>query len=128
MYNFFLILFSITTVFSHYTASAKNLGNTQTAIQTPQYEVIDLSADTFSDNRLLYISGKIKNTSFHPIKGYIIVRLQDAENTNIGFIETAVNKSLPIDHYRMGAFNITVNIEKESHIRNVSIEFVDTNK
>lgn len=129
MFKFFFVLFSITTILYHCPTSANSHRiKGQTAIQTPQYEVIDLSADTFSDNSILYVSGKIKNTSFHPIQGYIIVRFQDIDNIDMGFVETPVNENLPINHHRTGAFEIAVNIEKETEIKNVSVEFINTNK
>ncbi|CCK80398.1 hypothetical protein [Desulfobacula toluolica] len=129
MRNFFLVLFSMCTLLYHCTASANsNRIDNQKSIQTVQYEVIDLAADTFSDNSLLYVSGKIRNTSFYPIQGYIIVRFQDVDNIDMGFVETSVNKNLPINHYRTGAFEIAVNIEKETKIKNVSVEFININK
>ncbi len=91
-----------------------------------KYEVNDLSANTFSDHTLLYVSGKIKNTSFHPLQGYVIIRFQDSSKSELGYVETALNQSRPLQHNELGTFEITVNIKNEPHIRNVSVEFVST--
>lgn len=91
-----------------------------------QFEVQDLSANVFSDNTMLLVSGKIKNHSFHPIQGYILVRFQDANNMELGYVETPLNKNRPIQHNALGTFEISVNIKDTAWITNVSVEFVNS--
>ncbi len=93
-----------------------------------KYEVQDLSAQLFSDNRILFISGKIKNTSFQPIQGYILIRFQDLNNTELGYVETILNQNQPIQHNALGDFDISVNISEHSNITNISVEFVKFGK
>lgn len=93
-----------------------------------KYEVQDLSADLFSDNTILFVSGKIKNTSFRPIQGYVLVRFQDLNNMELGYVETALNQNQPIQHNALGLFEISVNIKENSSISNVSVEFVDSGR
>nr|WP_320193423.1 hypothetical protein [uncultured Desulfobacter sp.] len=89
-----------------------------------KYEVNGLSANTFSDRTLLYVSGKIKNTSFHPLQGYVIIRFQDSSKSELGYVETDLNQNLPLRPNELGAFEIIVNIKNEPNIQNVSVEFV----
>lgn len=93
-----------------------------------KYEVQDLSADVFSDNMILLVSGKIKNTSFRPIQGYVLVRFQDVKNMELGYVETALNQNQPIQHNALGTFEISVNIKENSDISNVSVEFVNSGR
>jgi len=93
-----------------------------------KYEVRDLSADVFSDNTILFVSGKIKNTSFRPIQGYVLVRFQDVNNMELGYVETALNQNQPVGHNALGAFEISVNIKETSGISNVSVEFVNSGR
>lgn len=93
-----------------------------------KYEVQDLSADVFSDNTLLLVSGKIKNTSFRPVQGYVLIRFQDVNNMELGYVETALNQNQPIQHNALGAFEIFVNIKGNSNISNVSVEFVNSGR
>lgn len=91
-----------------------------------KYEVRDLSANTFSDRTLLSVSGKIINTSFEFLQGYIIIRFQDSSKSELGYVETGLNQNHPLGHNESGAFEITVNIKNEPDIQNVSVEFVST--
>ncbi len=93
-----------------------------------KYKVQDLSAQLFSDNSILYVSGKIKNSSFQPIQGYVLIRFQDLNNTELGYVETVLNQNNPIQHNALGDFDISVNIGKNSRISNVSVEFVEFGK
>ncbi len=91
-----------------------------------QYEVSDLSANTFSNNTLLHVSGKIKNTSFYPIQGYVIIRFQDIGHSNLGYVEADLNQNRLLQHNELGDFEISVNIQNEPDIQSVSVEFVST--
>lgn len=93
-----------------------------------KYEVQDLSADVFSDNTILFVSGKIKNNSFRSIQGSVLVRFQDMNNMELGYVETALNKNQPIQHNALGGFEISVNIKENSSISNVSVEFVNSGR
>lgn len=93
-----------------------------------KYEVQDLSADVFSDNTILFVAGNIKNTSFRPIQGSVLVRFQDVNNMELGYVETALNQNQPIQHNTLGGFEISVNIKENSSISNVSVEFVNSGR
>jgi|GEM_PF-4759721 len=120
---FCILFFSLTAV-----AGNKRFSVPPKTVRPVQYEVRDLSANVYSDNNILHILGKIKNTSFHPISGYIIVRFQDVANTELGYVETTLNQNRSIQHNELGNFEIIVDIKGESSISNVSVEFASFGK
>ena len=97
-------------------------------VRPVNYEVQDLSANVFSDNTVLFVSGKIKNTSFRPIQGHVLVIFQDINNMELGYVETTLNRNQPIQHNALGAFEITVNIKETAGISNVSVELVTSGR
>ena len=91
---------------------------------SPEYEIIDIQANLFSDGTLLEVSGKVKNKSFATIRGHVIISLKDRNNNNIAWVETEVNKSRPFNHNENGIFEISVDIRDYPTPTNVSVEFV----
>lgn len=94
------------------------------SIFSPEYEIIDIQANLFSDGTLLEVTGKVKNKSYAAIRGYVIINLKDRNNNNIGWVETDVNKKRPFRHNENGIFEISVDIRNSPTPTNVSVEFV----
>ena len=118
---------SIVTIFCLVFLSCNLAFSNELSTFTPKYEIVDLDANFYSDETILYVTGKVKNTSFSPLSGHVIVRLKDKNDNNVGFVETEVNKNLPIEHNKKGSFEISINIENILKPSNVSIEFLKKN-
>lgn len=91
----------------------------------PQYEVVDLQAELFEEGTLLYIAGKIQNSSQRSTRGYVVIYFQDGGSGLIGTVETDVNKSQPFQHGQAGVFEVAVNIAGENGVSNISVEYVE---
>lgn len=89
-----------------------------------RYQIVDLSANSGENNNIIDVSGGIKNYSFAPIKGHVIVYLLDSQQAVIHSVKTEVNNNHPFGHGRVGQFEITINIASHSSLKRVSVEFV----
>lgn len=94
-----------------------------TGFSSYQYQVEEVAANLFNDNTLLVVSGKIKNMSGLPIRGYVVVYLKNNDDEVVHAFEGDVNGNAPFNHGAKGAFELSANIEGLK-ANNVSVEFV----
>lgn len=91
----------------------------------PEYELEDLTAELHSEGTIIFVSGKIRNLSLAPVRGYVIVYLLSGSGCVIHSVEVDVNDRNPFSHGQVGYFETYENIEDFPGIEDVSIEFVN---
>ncbi len=91
----------------------------------PVYEIEDLVAEMQEDGNNVLVSGKIRNLSHHPVKGYVIVHFKSGNDEVVHSVETNVNDKKPFAHGKVGAFETSANVGNTPDIQNVVIEFVN---
>ena len=90
----------------------------------PKYEFEDLNLELYSDGNIIFVSGKIRNMTYKPVRGFAIVYFKDKGDDVIHSVETEVNSGKTFVHGKAGYFEATENIENIPGIENVSVEFV----
>jgi len=91
----------------------------------PVYEIEDLAAEMQGDGNNVLVTGKIKNLSHYPVKGYVIVYFKNGKDEVVHSAETDVNDKRPFAHGKAGAFETSANVGNIPDIQNVIIEFVN---
>jgi hypothetical protein len=91
----------------------------------PVYEIEDLAAEMQEDGNNVLVTGKIKNLSHHPVKGYVIVYFKNGNDEVVHSVETDVNDKKPFAHGKAGAFETSANVGNNPDIQNVIIEFIN---
>lgn len=91
----------------------------------PVYEIEDLVAEMQGDGNNVLVTGKIKNLSHYPVKGYVIVHFKNSNDEVVHSVETDVNNKRPFAHGKAAAFETSANIGNTPDIQNVVIEFVN---
>lgn len=94
----------------------------------PRLEIEDLSANFFSDGKLLVVSGKIKNLSFPKLRGYVTIYLKDSHHNVLRAVDVEINDNQCILTGQAARFETTANIEDIRGLANVSVEFVETSR
>ncbi|MDD3462634.1 MAG: hypothetical protein PHW07_03210 [Sulfurospirillaceae bacterium] len=89
----------------------------------PQFEIVDLSVNKFSDGTLLNVNGYVKNSSFASVKGYVVVYFNNGGNVVLA-LEENVNGGAPFLHGSKGFFEVSTNIEGLPKINNITVEFI----
>lgn len=107
------------------TAEAGSVREQALAFAAPRFELEDLTAELQGDGRVIHVSGKIRNHSNAPVKGYVVIYYRNANNEPLHAVEVEVNQKQPFEHGEAGFFEATANIEQVSGIASVSVEFVD---
>jgi hypothetical protein len=91
----------------------------------PVYEIEDLVAQMKEDGSYVTVTGKIRNLSHYPVKGYVIVYFKNGKDEVVHSVETDVNDKRPFGHGKAGNFETSANIGNNPDIENVVIEFVN---
>jgi hypothetical protein len=107
------------------TPDAAELRQQSLAFGAPQYEVEDLMAELQAGGDVIYVTGRIRNLSQAPVKGYVVVYFRNANNQPLHAVEVEVNQNKVFGHGEAGFFEATANIVGISDVANVAIEFVD---
>ncbi|MBU1054983.1 MAG: hypothetical protein KKC46_14320 [Proteobacteria bacterium] len=102
-----------------------NIRKNTFTFSAPVFEVEDLIAELQDNGSNVLVSGKIKNLSHHPVKGYVIIYLKDSKDQVVGYVEATVNDQRSFQHGKAGRFETAFNIDNIPNIQNVVVEFVD---
>ena len=95
------------------------------AFAAPEFEVEDLVAELQNDGQVIYVSGKIRNRSQAPVRGYVVVYYRNGNNEPVHAVEVEVNQKKVFGHGEAGFFEATTPVAGISGIASVSVEFVD---
>lgn len=88
-----------------------------------RYQVVDLQANFDSDGKLIDVTGGIKNYSYCPIRGSVIIYLLDSNQSVINGVETTVNNGISFDRGQTGTFEAVLS-GAGNNVSSVSVEFV----
>ncbi len=91
----------------------------------PAFVFEDLKLELHSDGVIAFVSGKIRNLSHAPVRGYVIVYFRNKDDAVTHSVETNVNEGKPFLHDRTGYFEVSENLMDHPGIENVSVEFVN---
>lgn len=94
-----------------------------TTFSEPRVEFVDLTANRFSDQKVLVVTGNVKNIGDTTIQGYVIIYLMNGTSV-INAIEAPVNKGAPIARGDKGYFELTTNTGNLPGHGKVAVEFV----
>ena len=119
-----LVLSSILLV-SALIVEAGQVSERPLAFAAPRYELEDLRAELQADGRVIYVSGRIRNHSHAPVRGYVIIYYRDGNDQPLHAMEAEVNQKKVFGHGEAGPFEATANIEQLAGVASVSVEFVD---
>ena len=92
----------------------------------PQFQIEDLSADLYSDGKILIVRGQVKNLGYCHIKGFLTVYYKGAHQEVLKTLETEVNKNQPIPAGHAAKFEAITNVQNIPALTNVSVEFTET--
>ena len=106
-------------------AEAGQVSERPLAFAAPQYELEELRAELQADGRVIYVSGKIRNRSYAPVRGYVIIYYRNGNDQPLHAVEVQVNQKKVFCHGEAGFFEATANIEGLADVASVSVEFVD---
>ncbi len=106
-------------------AEAGQVAERPLAFAAPQYALEELRAELQADGRVIYVSGKIRNRSYAPVRGYVIIYYRNGNNQPLHALEVDVNQKRVFQHGEAGFFEATANIENLADVATVSVEFVD---
>jgi hypothetical protein len=123
-HSIFLLL-AVVSLLTVQTVEAGSVREQALAFAAPRFELEDLTAEVQGDGRVIHVSGKIRNHSHAPVKGYVVIYYRNANNEPLHAVEAEVNQKQAFDHGEAGFFEATANIEQVSGVASVSVEFVD---
>ena len=89
----------------------------------PRIRVVDLTANRFSDKRVLVVSGNIENLGDESIQGHVIIYLKNGVSV-ITAMDAPVNNGSPIAQGAKGYFELTTNIGNLPYANDILVEFV----
>jgi len=119
-----VIILSILFFAAHATGGSGVRTGTLT-FSAPVYEIEDLVAEMQGDGNNVLVTGKIKNLSHYPVKGYVIVYFKNGNDEVVHSVETDVNDKRPFAHGKAGTFETSANVGNTPDIQNVVIEFIN---
>ena len=90
-----------------------------------RYEIEGLSAQLFSDKQIIVVTGNVRNTWDRPLRGHAVIHFRDANNNDIGHVETEINDSNPVQQGKSVSFDVAVQVGNAGDIENVSVEFIE---
>nr|MBF0221987.1 hypothetical protein [Desulfobulbaceae bacterium] len=117
--RFLVILFSI--VFPSALVQAEEIPPPFAAAPA-EYVVHGLKATAFSDNTVLVVEGKIRNTGNRAIRGLLVIYLKNESSDIIGTIERELETSSALTPGKESDFEVTADISGISGIKNISVE------
>jgi hypothetical protein len=93
------------------------------AVNEPRIRIVDLTANRFSDEKVLVVSGYVENIGDQTIQGHVIIYLKNGVSV-INALEAPVNNGAPLARGAKGYFELTTNIGSLPPMGTITVEFV----
>ncbi|MFO7760161.1 MAG: hypothetical protein ACQES8_09175 [Thermodesulfobacteriota bacterium] len=122
--TWFYKIFLLGLFFSLFTHTVRLEASQPLYLSGPRIKVIDLRADFHSDNTIIVVSGKIKNVSHEPMRGYVNIYLLNSSGHTITAYAEPVNSTRSFGHGEIVDFETVINVADIKGINNISVEFV----
>ncbi|RPH51616.1 MAG: hypothetical protein EHM85_05945 [Desulfobacteraceae bacterium] len=122
--HIFPVIIMIILIFAANAVGGSGVRTGTLTFSAPVYEIEDLVAEMQEDGNNVLVTGKIRNLSHHPVKGYVIVYFKNGNDEVVRSAETDVNDKKPFAHGKAGTFETSANVGNTPDINNVVIEFV----